>query len=172
MYPLGCFALQRALRQRGLRCEIVNVASLMLQHEDLDVDRLLARLEAPIYGIDLHWMAHSHGALELAARVKAIHPDALTLLGGISATLYAEELIRHPAVDLLLLLVQRFAGVVQVAGNLPVGRAQGGDDGAGRIDGGGWRARHRFASQPAVQARRRQRRGQRLRCEAALRPAQ
>ena len=67
----------------------MNVASLMLMHPDLDVRRLLGRLEAPIFGFDLHWMTQCSGAIELAALLKQVHPDALTVFGGISATYYA-----------------------------------------------------------------------------------
>ncbi len=102
MYPLGFFAIQQRLREEGLQAEIVNVASLMLMYPDLDVDALLARLEAPIFGIDLHWMAHCQGSVELAKRVKAIRPEALVMFGGISSTYYADELIQYPAVDFVV----------------------------------------------------------------------
>ena len=99
MYPLGFFAIKQRLREHGLQAEIVNLASLMLMHPQLDVDALLTRLEAPVFGLDLHWMAHCHGSIEVAKRVKAIHPEALVIFGGISSTYYANELIQYPAVD-------------------------------------------------------------------------
>jgi clorobiocin biosynthesis protein CloN6 len=75
---------------------------LMLMHPTLDVDALIERLDAPVFGFDLHRMAQCHGSIELAKRVKAIHPDALVIFGGISATYYADELIRYPAVDVVV----------------------------------------------------------------------
>ncbi len=99
MYPLGFFAIKQRLREHGFQAEIVNLASLMLMHPQLDVDALLARLEAPVFGIDLHWMAHCHGSIEIAKRVKAIHPETLVIFGGISSTYYADQLIQYPAVD-------------------------------------------------------------------------
>ena len=102
MYPLGFFSIKQRLNEHGLTAQIVNVASLMLMHPTLDVDALLARLDAPVFGFDLHWMAQCHGSIELANRVKAIHPDAVVIFGGISATYYAEQLIRYPAVDVVV----------------------------------------------------------------------
>jgi len=102
MYPIGWFSLRQHLAEHGLDVKIVNVASLMLQYPDLDVRRLLGYLRAPVYGFDIHWMAHCHGAVELAAEVKSVHPGALTVFGGISATYYAEELARHPAADVVV----------------------------------------------------------------------
>lgn len=103
MYPIGFLSIAEHLRAQGLTASIVNVASLMLMHPSIDVDRLLARLDAPVFGFDLHWMPQCHGAIELARRVKAIRPDALVIFGGISATYYAQELIREPAVDAVVL---------------------------------------------------------------------
>jgi clorobiocin/coumermycin A biosynthesis protein CloN6/CouN6 len=102
MYPIGWFSIKQRLADHGLDAKIVNVASLMLMYPDLDVRRLLSRLEAPIFGFDLHWMTQCHGAIELAAVLKQQHPDALTIFGGISATYYASQLITYPSVDVVV----------------------------------------------------------------------
>jgi len=99
MYPLGFFSLRQHLREQGKKVEIVNLASLMLCHPQIDVDKLLGRLQAPVFGIDIHWMCHAHGAIEVAKRLKAVHPDCLVILGGISSTYYAKELITYPCID-------------------------------------------------------------------------
>jgi clorobiocin biosynthesis protein CloN6 len=102
MYPIGFFAIKQRLSEFGFNIEIVNLASIMLMHPQIDIDRLLARLEAPVYGFDLHWMAQCHGSIELAGKLKAIHNEALIIFGGISATYYADELIQYPAVDVVV----------------------------------------------------------------------
>src|SRR6201998_2749105 len=102
MYPIGWFSIKQRLADHGFEVKIVNIASLMLMHPDLDVKQLPGRLEAPIFGFDLHWMTQCHGAIELAAVVKEVHPEALTIFGGISATYYARELISYPSVDVVV----------------------------------------------------------------------
>jgi clorobiocin biosynthesis protein CloN6 len=102
MYPIGWFSIKQRLADHGFEAKIVNVASLMLMHPDLDVKQLLGRLEAPIFGFDLHWMTQCHGSVELAAVLKEVHPDALTIFGGISATYYASQLIEYPGVDVVI----------------------------------------------------------------------
>ena len=102
MYPIGWFSIKQRLADHGFDAKIVNVASLMLQYPELDVRRLLGRLEAPVFGFDLHWMTQCHGAIELAALLKEVHPDALTIFGGISATYYADQLINYPSVDVVV----------------------------------------------------------------------
>ncbi|MBP2328674.1 clorobiocin biosynthesis protein CloN6 [Kibdelosporangium banguiense] len=102
MFPIGWFSIKQRLAEHGLDTKIVNLASLMLMHPSLDVQALLGRLHAPVYGFDLHWMTQCHGAIELAAALKRVNPDALVIFGGISATYYAEELIRYPGVDVVV----------------------------------------------------------------------
>ena len=102
MYPIGWFSIKQRLADHGFDAKIVNVASLMLMYPELDIRRLLGRLEAPIFGFDLHWMTQCHGAIELASLLKQVHPEALTIFGGISATYYASELIRYPSVDVVV----------------------------------------------------------------------
>ncbi|HWF79267.1 MAG TPA: cobalamin-dependent protein [Streptosporangiaceae bacterium] len=102
MYPIGWFSIKQRLADHGFDAKIVNVASLMLMYPELDIRRLLGRLEAPIFGFDLHWMTQCHGAIELASLLKCVHPEALTIFGGISATYYADELIRYRCVDVVV----------------------------------------------------------------------
>lgn len=69
MFPIGLLSIKQRLLEDHITAEIVNLASLMLMHPTLDVDALLRRMDAPVFGIDLHWMAHCHGAIEVAKRM-------------------------------------------------------------------------------------------------------
>src|SRR5215469_10174054 len=102
MYPIGWFSIKQRLADHDFDAKIVNVASLMLMYPQLDIERLLGRLEAPIFGFDLHWMTQCQGAIELASLLKEVHPEVLTIFGGISATYYADELIAYPSVDVVV----------------------------------------------------------------------
>ncbi|MBN1137828.1 MAG: TIGR04190 family B12-binding domain/radical SAM domain protein, partial [Anaerolineae bacterium] len=51
------------------------------------------------FGIDLHWLPHAHGAIEVARLCKKLHPDIPVMLGGFSSTYYHRELIERPEVD-------------------------------------------------------------------------
>jgi clorobiocin biosynthesis protein CloN6 len=121
MYPIGWFSIKQWLADHGFDAQIVNVASLMLMHPRLDVRRLLGRLEAPVFGFDLHWMTQCHGAIELAALLKEVHPDALTIFGGISATYYAKELITYPSVDVVVQGYDTLAPVTELISQVKKG---------------------------------------------------
>lgn len=102
MYPLGFATMMAYLQQSGFQVRIMNLAARMVRSARFDPDRAIAALDARAYGIDLHWLPHAHGALEVAQRVKRAHPAAPVIFGGYSATYFHEELIRYPYVDYVL----------------------------------------------------------------------
>jgi B12-binding domain/radical SAM domain protein len=53
-------------------------------------------------GLDLHWLPHAHGALEVARLAKEIYPHAPVIMGGLSSTYFHRELIGYPQVDFVL----------------------------------------------------------------------
>ncbi len=103
MYPVGFATLASHLESRNFEVRIANVATHMLGSDGFDPERFVKSLDASIFGIDLHWMPHVQGALELAKLVKRHHPDAPVVLGGFSASYYHEELIKsRPEIDFVL----------------------------------------------------------------------
>jgi len=102
MYPMGFVTMASHLRRHGIRTRIINLALLMMRDEAFDVDAFLRPLRPCLFGIDLHWLPHAHGSLEVARIVKALHPDIPIVFGGLSSTYYHEELIRYPQVDFVL----------------------------------------------------------------------
>src|SRR4030042_440588 len=103
MSPIGVASLSEYLERHGLRVRIINVALKMLKDEKFDVERLLQKNKPVAFGIDLHWMAHVHGALAFSEIIKRLHPQIPVILGGLSATYYHEEILRqYPSVDFVL----------------------------------------------------------------------
>jgi B12-binding domain/radical SAM domain protein len=102
MYPVGFTTMASHLHKKGYRVRIINLASLMLNHPDLDVEALIGKLRSAVFGIDLHWLPHAHGSLAIAEIVKRLHPDSKVLFGGFSSSYYHQELINYPQVDLVL----------------------------------------------------------------------
>jgi B12-binding domain/radical SAM domain protein len=102
MYPLGFLTIASYLHDRGISVRIVNLALRMMNSRRFDVPAFLARQQPRAVGIDLHWLPHAHGALEVARLVKAIHPGVPVIMGGLSATYFHGELITYPQVDFVL----------------------------------------------------------------------
>jgi B12-binding domain/radical SAM domain protein len=102
MYPLGFIALSEYLERHGLSVRIINIALKMIKNPRLDVERLISGLHPLAFGIDLHWLPHAHGSLEIAKIVKKYHPEIPVIFGGYSATYFHEELIHYPQVDYIV----------------------------------------------------------------------
>ena len=102
MYPIGFTTIAEYLERHGFDTRIVNLASRMLEDPDFDVEASLRRLDAPAFGIDLHWLPHAHGSIEVAGIVKRLHPARAIIFGGFSSTYFHNELIRYPAVDFVV----------------------------------------------------------------------
>ena len=102
MYPIGFMTMSSHLEAAGFKTRIVNLAVQMLQSKKFDAEEKIRKLDAKVFAIDLHWMPHAHGALEVAKLVKKHHPDAIVELGGFSSSYFYEELIQRPEVDMVM----------------------------------------------------------------------
>jgi clorobiocin biosynthesis protein CloN6 len=101
-FPVGFKTLQRFLSERNHQVRILNLSTLLLRHPTLSADAIFSAIDVKLLGIDLHWMVHVQGALETARQFKRIHPDVPVILGGISSTYYAEQLIHYPFIDMVM----------------------------------------------------------------------
>lgn len=102
MYPIGLTTIAEYLERHGFRVRIVNLAVRMLGSDRFDAEKLIRKLRPVAFGIDLHWMPHAHGAIEVARLCKQYHPDIPVMFGGFSSTYYHEELVRRPEVDFVV----------------------------------------------------------------------
>jgi B12-binding domain/radical SAM domain protein len=102
MYPVGLTSIASHLEDHGHNVRIVNVAHRMLASPGYDAEAAIAALDPAMFGIDLHWLPHAHGALELARLVKRHHPATPVVMGGLSSSYFHEELIRSPFVDFVV----------------------------------------------------------------------
>jgi radical SAM superfamily enzyme YgiQ (UPF0313 family) len=93
LYPIGFLTIAGYLQQQGMQVRIVNLALRMLTDKRFDVRKFLAKQRPRAIGIDLHWMPHCHGAIEIARLAKEVHPDVPVIFGGLSATYFHKELL-------------------------------------------------------------------------------
>jgi len=102
MYPIGFTTMAEYLERHGFRVRIINLAFRMLKSRRFDAEKAIRRQKPKAFGIDLHWMPHAHGAIEVAKLVKKHYPDTPVILGGFSASFFHKELIARPEVDYVL----------------------------------------------------------------------
>lgn len=87
------------LERHSLSVRIINVAVKTAKSRRFDARRLIRGLDALAFGIDLHWLVHADGALELARICKEEHPEIPVIVGGLTASYYCREVMQSPHVD-------------------------------------------------------------------------
>lgn len=102
MYPIGFFSIVEHLERHGIGVRIINLAVRMLSSDGFEPEKMIRRLKPKAFGIDLHWLVHAQGSLEVAKLCKKYHPGIPVIFGGYSATYFHEELIRYPEVDFII----------------------------------------------------------------------
>jgi len=102
MYPIGFLSLATYLIGRGFKVRIANIAAKLVM-KNINVRKYVKGLKARIYGIDLHWLIHVNGALELAKIIKELHPSSTVVIGGLSATYFVREILEKEYVDYVVL---------------------------------------------------------------------
>jgi len=86
IFPIGLLSMADYLDRNGYKVKVINLAEEMVFGGLRDVENYLMKLESAAYAIDLHWVVHAQGPLEIAKRCKKHHPNSLTILGGLTAT--------------------------------------------------------------------------------------
>jgi B12-binding domain/radical SAM domain protein len=102
MYPIGFTTMAEYLERHGLQTRIINLAVRMLDDPHFDVEDQIRKMNSLAYGIDLHWLPHAHGSVEIARIVKRLHPHQAVIFGGFSSTYFHSELIQYEAVDFII----------------------------------------------------------------------
>jgi radical SAM superfamily enzyme YgiQ (UPF0313 family) len=102
--PIGVIGLVNRLRQEGLTVKGINYPAELLGNPKF---RLLPWLREQrgvrMILVDLHWYMHSYGAISLARACKQVLPEAIVVLGGITASLFSSEILNdYPEVDYVI----------------------------------------------------------------------
>lgn len=102
MYPVGFISIAEYLGRAGYTVRIVNLANRMLSDPGFDAEKAIQEMHPKAFGIDLHWLPHAHGAIEIARLVKKHHTHTPVVMGGIASSYYYKELLNYPEVDYVI----------------------------------------------------------------------
>jgi len=91
---IGMLSIAEYLDRYGYSVVVDNLGERMLASPSFDAEKHIGEFSAKVFAIGLHWCVHSQGAIEIARLCKELHPDAIVLLGGLTATVFHEEIIR------------------------------------------------------------------------------
>ncbi|MBI3957788.1 MAG: radical SAM protein [Chloroflexi bacterium] len=100
--PVGVVGLVNLLRSQGWQVAGLNLPMELTMQPDFSFRGWLAGQPQPprLVMIDLHWYEHCFGALDVAATVKSVWPQTFIVIGGLTTSYFAEEILDNfPAVD-------------------------------------------------------------------------
>lgn len=102
--PVGVIGFVNLLRSQGWQVTGLNLPLELTLEPTFDLRAWLrSQTAAKLVLIDLHWYEHCFGALEVARAVKEIWPTTPTVIGGLTASNFAEEILTNfPAVDFIV----------------------------------------------------------------------
>lgn len=102
--PVGVIGMVNLLRSQGWAVEGLNLPLELTLQPTFNLQQwLAAHSPAKLVMIDLHWYEHSFGALDVAQTVKTVWPDTLVVIGGLTASHFAKEIMaKFPAVDFII----------------------------------------------------------------------
>jgi|SRR5579875_560422 len=92
--PVGLLGLADFLRKNGYSAKIVHLGVEKHNHGKIDLGKIIAEDEPAIVGMDLHWHFQTFDVIETAKKIKQLCPDVTIVLGGFTASLFAEEILR------------------------------------------------------------------------------
>jgi radical SAM superfamily enzyme YgiQ (UPF0313 family) len=93
--PVGIIALANLLRHEGLTVRGINYPAELLRDPKFRLKPWLRDQEGVrLVMVDLHWFEHSYGAISVARACRQVLPDVPVLLGGMTASFFAAEILR------------------------------------------------------------------------------
>jgi len=101
--PAGLFSIAAAVEHAGARAALVNegLEIALDPAYQAAADPLVA--SADLVGVSLHWHEHAYGAVTAVRAVREANPEAVLVMGGLTASVFASELASAvPEVDAVL----------------------------------------------------------------------
>ena len=104
LIPMGVPALVNLLRDNGIEVRGVNFPMEKRLDPSFNLRAWLHHhAEAQLVLIDLHWYEHCYGAISVAEVVKQVLPHAWVVIGGLTSSVFAEEILRDfPVIDFVI----------------------------------------------------------------------
>ena len=104
LMPVGIAALVNLLKENGIGVHGIIYPLERQLNPAFDLKRWLrAQPGVRVVLIDLHWYEHSFGALDIARACREALPDAWTVLGGLTASGFSNEILaQFPEVDFII----------------------------------------------------------------------
>ncbi|MCF7861425.1 radical SAM protein [Candidatus Woesearchaeota archaeon] len=95
LLPIGLVALGTFLKQHKIETEIIHLEIEEEMDADFDLCDYLKSKDSHIVCLDLHWHYNSYKVIQLAKKIKTCMPTSHIILGGFTASFFAEEIMEN-----------------------------------------------------------------------------
>jgi radical SAM superfamily enzyme YgiQ (UPF0313 family) len=109
--PLGLLAMADRLDRSGVPTQVIHLGVEYIQDPHADVIEYIRQAQPLVVGVSLHWHPQSYDAIEFARALKSALPGVYVVLGGLTASYYADEIMRS---------FQFIDGVIRGDGDTPI----------------------------------------------------
>jgi radical SAM superfamily enzyme YgiQ (UPF0313 family) len=93
--PMGLLGLADLLQRNGISTQVVHMGVEWIENHNFSILNYIREKTPRIVAFDLHWHHQSFDVIEIAKKVKAAFPTIYTLLGGLTASFFHEEIMRN-----------------------------------------------------------------------------
>lgn len=92
--PVGLLGLADFVRKNHHSTRIVHLGVEKYKYGEVDLDKIVGEHQPAMVGLGLHWHFQSFDVIEAARKIKQDHPGIPIVLGGFTASAFAEEILR------------------------------------------------------------------------------
>jgi radical SAM superfamily enzyme YgiQ (UPF0313 family) len=93
--PVGLLGLADYLRQNHYDTRVIHLSVERQKYGTVDFEKIIAEHRPAVIGLGLHWHFQSYDVIEIAMKIKRTHPEIAILLGGFTASYFADEILRE-----------------------------------------------------------------------------
>jgi radical SAM superfamily enzyme YgiQ (UPF0313 family) len=93
--PIGLLGLADFLRENEYSTRIIHLGVEKYKYGDINLSKIIEEEQPAIIGLGLHWHFQTFDVIEVAKKIKEANPQVAVVLGGFTASIFAEEILRE-----------------------------------------------------------------------------
>jgi radical SAM superfamily enzyme YgiQ (UPF0313 family) len=94
-FPMGVVGLVNLIKSKGYSVYGINYGIEKSIDDNYSLIDELKNIDYKVLMLDLHWYEHAYGAIEIAKISKEINPSVPIIIGGITSTIFAKEILEN-----------------------------------------------------------------------------
>jgi radical SAM superfamily enzyme YgiQ (UPF0313 family) len=93
--PIGMVNMSNIIKKLNVDYLAIDIPLEKSIDPNFDIEEELIKIKPDIVLIDLHWMIYSYSSIQMCHLCKKINKNIITILGGITSSIYYEEILRN-----------------------------------------------------------------------------